>query len=871
MVCFQFKRNFASFPFRFVSLSVSAFSLILPFHVFATSSESIIMSGHQNDMTIDDYWQTALEIAPNIKRVSLENMTITHNGGGRVVDNLAETSDISLNNVNIYTNNGVGIRTAVGLNEKNSAKIVVSGRGAAIVFKNADGTPSQHDFVLSDRYKMNVNGHFSTGLHVDTQGHFENHATITVRHSYGGPAIILGRGKSNVNYGNLISNSQIAPLVSFTEITSYFENKGVIKAASPSHLAIYGAYGPDHLWLTSGYIRGEINTDSGEDKVTLGKTILEGGITMGVGNNDLTVNQTDLSTVRHFIAKKGFGNRMTLNNVNAKLGSFLADDLSKGTNIGDGWQIIHLNDNSIITLTDNVDLYAGRINIDRSSRLKVADAAHLTLNGSLDNSGILDLTQHNLQGKSLTINGNYSSLYGEIFLDHILNANGNTDLDKSSILTILGNVTGKTKVNIKTVKDWLNPVSTRNNYNGIVNPEEGASLINVKGNIEDGAFYADEGSLTSGPYVYKIYSFEDADNAQITRQNSKSNWTFRLANSMICQNGQTTCAKEKQRVQLITQATSYVSLPVGIAQYNTGVIDELHKRLGTLSQSKDSFGADVFARYIGQRLDYSTDRNFSEFGYDFDFKSNGFQLGTNLLYMTTPNKNQLRAGIAWTTGQSTLTPDTFNNASKAKITSNTFGLYFSYIHHSGAFVDLIGAVGKHKIKVSTPLNGEMNKIDASGFLASFSAGFPFELATNTYLKPVVQLLYDGTTLDDSVDKQHARVVFDDKKHLIGRVSLELSKTWKQDKNNEFTPFIRAGYTTSLGNKSTNVTISDEDASNISSTIKSGSFGNSANIDVGFSYNYNNRATFYGEVDYQTKLGNAGSNGVTFNVGTRIIF
>lgn len=859
-----------------MGLVSSVASLTLSLHAHAAQQNSITLSGPHNSIITTNYFENGLNIIEGTNSVSLNNLDIINEGRGHGIDNQAEISNISLKDLGIYVIRGAGIRTATSLDQNSVVNIAVSGRGTGFLFQNSDGSHSDKELILGSGYTINVNSSFGKGIAAYSNNRVENHANVNVRNTMGGPALIVGKAKENINYGNLLSASEIAPVVALDEYSGHFENHGVVQAISNSHLAIYGSRGHDNIVLTEGYVRGEIVTGTGEDKVTLGNTILEGGISMGVGNNVVNVNNTDLSTVTHITSVKDFGNVITLNNVNASAGTFAEDDLSKGTNLGDGWQAIRLN-NSVLTLTDDLSLGgSGNLNIAYNSALNVAESKHLTLLGGVYNSGQLNLTQSDINGKSLTITGNYSSLDGSIAMNRVTDLNGADNAEKSSHLTILGNVTGKTKVNIHSVID-SNSISKKTDgtsFNGIISPEEAHSLITVRGNVDDDAFYVENGSLTSGPYVYGLHLVDQSSEIKknaLARADDSPSWSYRLANAMVCDTGTAGCAKAEQRPQVIAQTASYISLPSSLTQYNSNTMSQLHKRLGSLAEMNSGSGFDVFARYIGQQLDYDSDRSFAEYGYDYKLKSNAFQVGANLLHVTTETNNQFRGGVAWTHGQTKVTPESVDGSTSTKIGSDTVGVYLSYLDNSGAYADFILASGTHKAKVSTGLNGEVNDIKASGVLASIAAGYPFSIAQDTYLKPSLQLIYDGTSIKDSTDKQNAHIVYDDGDRVIGRASLELSKSWKKEAGNEFKPFVRVGYTSLFSDSAPSLAISNASASNIKSTFTTGSFGQSMDLNVGMAVNLDNKASVYGEVDYQKALGDSGSSGWNFNIGARFLF
>ena len=119
------------------------------------------------------------------------------------------------------------------------------------------------------------------------------------------------------------------------------------------------------------------------------------------------------------------------------------------------WEQVRLHDGSMITLVDDNISTGIDSGVDASSGLPygliIDDSSQLNLyhdfviDGNLHNNAILNLQDGNASGTVLTIEGNYTALSGEIYLDTVLN---DATPSISDTLVVEGSTTGSSVLNI---------------------------------------------------------------------------------------------------------------------------------------------------------------------------------------------------------------------------------------------------------------------------------------------------------------------------------------------------------------------------------------------------------------------------------------
>ncbi len=806
------------------------------------------------------------------------NINISSTGTGNGLDNRSQTNTVSLNNVGIINEgNGAGIRSASSL-DAGDATITVTGPGSGVKFTDVDldgnDVTANHAFSLGSGYLINLSGADGAGIVANTTGAVSTAARVNINNTAGGPALTSATATIVDNSGELRSQSLSSPVVDLRGDSANVQlaNSGTIAAADAVYSAIAMGSGNDVVSLTGGEVVGDVSTGDGDDTINWSGGSLNGSLTLGAGNNNAFVQNVDLSNTRHITSEEGNeSNTLTFTQINGRGGSFSDDDLAKGVNLGADWNTINLA-GSQWTLTDNLQLAGSEVNIDGSSTLYAGGNVNPTINGNVNNSGTLDLTNGGgSPGNTLVINGDLNSAAGIARLVARLNEGGPLSNQATDNLQVLGNATGTTFLDI-TAASGSSGALTDTNNNGIADNNEGLSVAQVAGTAAADSFALPGGYAAAGPWRYDLYSFapgsSDASQRRVAGSGDNPYWDYRLANSYINEDGSTGGSGANRRLAVIPQVPSYITAPVGLAYYTAAIIDDLHKRLGDLRQQKaydNGVGGEMFVRYVGSTLEHKSDLSFKNFGYNLDIDYNALQVGGNVVKLEGPD-DSLRGGLAYTRGRTKLTPHAVDGYSRTVFNSDSIALYSTWLRDNGFYVD--GSLGYdwHRGETDVSRQKTVGKMKARGWSASVETGYPFTLQNEVRLEPQVQLTYMRLSMDDFTDQHGARVQYDSYGQTVGRVGVKVDRSWSDGRGHLFTPWLRTNYYHGWGgNAKTRVGAENGGASH---TFESGRFGQMWEVGAGATVNVKNDLAFYAEADYRKEVGDSGAKGWRYNAGVR---
>lgn len=821
--------------------------------------------------------------------LSASDVTVSVNGAGNGIENRAELNTVRLNNLTLNVNNGSGIRTAVPFDPDSGVTTNVNGSGTGLNIVNANGTTTQGDLTLGAGYVFNINGAGGTGIRANTSGDITTAASVNINNAAGGSALISSTAGNVINTGTFTSRSLTAPVVDLRGGQTVFENLGTIITTSPAMQAVAGSNASDTILLTEGGVTGDINPGGGSDSFRWSGGTLNGSLTMGNGNNNQAeVSAVDLSTTRHLTSGTGTGNTLTFNNIDARGGSFSADDMAKGVNLGSGWSTISFN-HSRWTLTDDLSLAHSAVNIGSDTTLYAGNGVNPTIAGGSDNSvvvnndGLIDLTNGDgSPGNTLTIDGSLASGSGQLNLATRLNQGGALSNQVTDHLNTEGDARGTTQINVALTDDSTGAL-TDTNRSGAIDANEGISLAQVAGNGSGNSFALTDGYLAAGPWQYRLYSFAPGSSdpgQRLVSGNGSSFWDYRLANYYVCQ-GEASCStlvttpfgtprsSDTARPAVIPQVPSYLSAPVGLAYYTAAVIDDLHKRLGELrhEQAKpEGNGGEMFVRYIGSDLKYQSDRRFRDYGYDFNLDYSAVQLGGNLLRLDG-EKESLRGGVAYTRGNVRLRPDAADGYSSTAFDSDSLALYSTWQRQNGFYLDGVLSFDWHRGDTDIARQQKVASLKGHGWTASVESGYPFLLRKGYKLEPQVQLLYMKLNMKDFTDAEGNRVRYGDYSQTIGRLGARFERTWSDDRNNQYTPYLRANYYKGWGG-TVNTTVGAVNNAALSASFDSGHFGQMWEAGAGGTATLKKDVSLYAEADYRKEIEGNGAKGWRYNVGVR---
>lgn len=519
-----------------------------------------------------------------------------------------------------------------------------------------------------------------------------------------------------------------------------------------------------------------------------------------------------------------------------------------------------------------------------------SDVASLDLQG-----GSVALGQAGDAGfHDLVVKGAFSSGNGALVFNTALDEGGPLrGTPTTDRLLIEGDVTTTTPT-LVTVRGRGDGAITDTNQNGVVDASEGISLIQVGGSSRADAFQLAGGYVAAGPYQYKLYAFGpgEVDPTQKALAGDGFNWDYRLGNSYVCEKDCEPVNPEEpgnpgepgepggpeepgpgpgpapgERAEVVPQVPAYLSAPAALLTYGDMLNDGLHQRLGDIRKgdSGDPVGGELFARYLGGQLRYSSNLAFQRYGYDFDQQVNALQVGAGIIALDGDN-GSLRAGWALDHGTTRVTPKAVDGSSNAKYTANGGSAWVTWQHGNGLWVDGVVSATRYSGNVSTAMRGdEVAKIHATGRILSIEAGMPFALGDTWTLEPQLQVKHQQLTFRDFQDKDGLDVTLGTAKQTTERLGLQLS--WSA--NPVFAPYGRVDFIHS-SNGDPGVDVSSE-GWDIGSRFQSGRVGNAVRAAAGLTSQLCNHVQLYGEGTWQHFTGSYGMRGWAGYAGIRVTF
>ncbi|WP_177191183.1 autotransporter outer membrane beta-barrel domain-containing protein [Luteibacter sp. UNC138MFCol5.1] len=497
--------------------------------------------------------------------------------------------------------------------------------------------------------------------------------------------------------------------------------------------------------------------------------------------------------------------------------------------------------------------------------------------------------------KSLVIRGGLTGTGGTLGLNTELGAGGPLSQQVTDRVLIEGDVatTGVTEL---AVTGSGSGALTDANQNGVVDANEGISLVQVHGASRADAFALRGGYVAAGPWQYTLHAFGpgQVDQAQNALQNGATlGWDYRLGNSYVCEHDCDPVEPpidppvdpgvppvdppveppvdpgpgEGERLEVVPQLPSYLSAPAALLTYGDMLNDGLHQRLGELRSgtSSDPVGGEVFARYLGGQLRYTSNLSFTRFGYDFDQQVNALQLGGSVIALDGDN-GSLRAGWAADHGTTRVTPKAVDGDSSAKYRANGMSAWITWLHGSGLWVD--GVVGSTRFRgdVGTDARGaDVGRIRANGWTMSVEAGMPLAIGGDWTVEPRFQLKHQQLNFRNFTDVDGLLVRLGTAKQTSARIGAQVARTT----NVRFMPYASLDLThTSNGDPAADVSNAEW---NVAERFGSGRVGNAYRFAAGAVSQLTDHVQVYGQGTYQHFVGSYGMRGWSGNLGVRVVF
>jgi len=743
----------------------------------------------------------------------------------------------------------------------------------------------------TDIHVDNAHGIYADGRNVDkVKGE-----RLPIIHMVGGSLNVNG---SNKNAAMAVSGAHIA--LDGVNITTKAGNNSGVSVYSDASIALKNSV-VDIYGSVSQAVRlsGQSKADLINSKITIHDTSSYGVRFIGSAAKSLTVDRTTLQA-KQSLAIFSSGAAATLNiGHNSHIEGdrlIFADDLKNGDNI----------EGSILTLNAHSSQLVGHAMVaDKSSLSMNLEAGSLwKLRPTMQGGVHSHISSLNLEDSALFFDQNNTGLYqtltigsGElggnravyhaknnaaIHFNSLLNEGGALAAQKTDRLLIHGDVHGTTSLIIRPSEGSTGGLTSADSR--YLN-HEGISIIQVSGRAQENSFALPGGYVTMGglPYQYGLYAYGPAsvngaaDEQQRLVAGDNPHWDFRLQSQFVGS------AKGKDPNinirEVAPQMASYLVAPRALFQAQMMDVSSLQRRLGSINSYPDDHFADdddtlakgggaFFMRAYGGHFDYQSNLSRAQYGYDAHIAYSAMQAGGHFYHIETKN-SATYFGVAGSYGDLHFKPrhrDAHPLPGNKKTGMKLWSImpYATFQHNSGAYLDMIVSYGGFNGAVTTTARGRTAQLHGYSFAASMEAGLPLRLPrADLNVEPQAQFIYQKLGFDQTKDIDGFAVALGNPEQWTLRLGGKLQKSFGMtatDQNNHI--YTKLHLTHSFQNKheawfGDNFTLSRA--------------GNHLEMAVGGQASLGERAYLHGDVNWQQRIGHAGSTGFSGNVGLRISF
>ena len=355
--------------------------------VLLTNGASLNITGNTGDAITTNGTADGIRLDTGAGKLAAKGVIISAEGTGAGIQNDANNTDITLNDVTINANDGPGIRTSVALNMKDGLNNIlnVNGKGTGFAFEQRNGDAVTGNLTIGKGYTVEVHNSEGSGIRANTDGKVTTNANINVYDSAGGSAIIAKNVSAIANSGKIISASTTAPVIDASgDSNKKITNTGTLQAINDTAVAIQSGKGNDTIDISQGITSGVINTGEGKDTFNWQSGTFAGEVNFAGtgGNNKANIGNVTLDKTRHITTEAGSGNALTFTNTHgnsAKIGSLSSDNLTTGTNIGTGWDSLTISGSSAdMRIVDRLQLASKTIAVTNGATLRTGDHGEST-------------------------------------------------------------------------------------------------------------------------------------------------------------------------------------------------------------------------------------------------------------------------------------------------------------------------------------------------------------------------------------------------------------------------------------------------------------------------------------------------------------
>lgn len=348
--------------------------------VLLTNGASLSITGNAGDAITTNGSADGIRLDTGAGKLAAKGVTISAKGTGAGIQNDANNTDITLNDVTINANDGAGIRTSVALNMKDGLNNIlnVNGKGTGFAFEQRNGDAVTGNLTIDKGYTIEVLNSEGSGIRANTNGKVTTSADINVHNAAGGSAIIAKNVSALTNSGKIISASTTSAVIDASgDSSKTITNTGTLQAISDTAVAIQSGKGNDTIDISGGVTSGVINTGEGTDTFNWRSGTYAGEVNFAGtgGNNKANIGNVTLEKTRHITTAAGTGNALTFTDTkDAKIGTLVSDNLTTGTNIGTGWDSLTLSgSNADVRIVENLSLASKTIAVNNGATLRTGD------------------------------------------------------------------------------------------------------------------------------------------------------------------------------------------------------------------------------------------------------------------------------------------------------------------------------------------------------------------------------------------------------------------------------------------------------------------------------------------------------------------
>lgn len=353
--------------------------------VLLTNGASLSITGNAGDAITTNGSADGIRLDTGAGKLAAKGVIISAEGTGAGIQNDANNTDITLNDVTINANDGPGIRTSVALNMKDGLNNIlnVNGKGTGFAFEQRNGDAVTGNLTIGKGYTVEVHNSEGSGIRANTDGRITTNADINVHDSAGGSAIIAKNVSAVTNTGKIISASTASPVIDASgDSSKTITNTGTLQAINDTAVAIQSGKGNDTIDISGGVTSGVINTGAGADTFNWRSGTYAGEVNFAGtgGSNKANIGNVKLTETRHITTEAGSGNALTFTDTkDAKIGTLASDNLTTGTNIGTGWDSLTISgSNADVRVVENLTLASKTIAVNNGATLRTGDHGEST-------------------------------------------------------------------------------------------------------------------------------------------------------------------------------------------------------------------------------------------------------------------------------------------------------------------------------------------------------------------------------------------------------------------------------------------------------------------------------------------------------------